>query len=121
MKRIIKLAVIAIVAAVATSCGTVLNSTSNSNLLQTNVVLSGNNYTVVRQVSGTATATYWFGIGGLSRKALHNNSVATMVKRANLKGSQALVNVTTHSSIKSFAGIYSKITYTSHGTVIEFK
>lgn len=121
MKKVIKLAIISIIAAVATSCGTVMNSTQNSNLQQTNVVLSDNNYTIVRQVSGTATATYWFGIGGLSRKALHNNSVAAMVKRAELRGSQALVNVTTHSSVKSIAGIYSKITYTSHGTVIEFK
>ena len=83
------------------SCGVNQYLTSNKNLNQTNVVLSQKNFHVVKTVEAKVSATYVFGIGGLSKKALHNNVVAELTKKAQLTGSQALINVTVHNSGKS--------------------
>ena len=78
--------VIAVCAAALTSCGLGSNLTSNQNSLQTNVVLNKNNYKVVKTINGEATATYIFGIGGLSAKALRDNATSNMIKNAKLDG-----------------------------------
>lgn len=101
------------------SCGISQNLTSNANLQQTNVVLSQNNFHVVKTVESEVSSTYIFGIGGLSRRALHDNAVAELTKKANLTGSQALINVTVKRSSMTF-GLYSKSTFYAEGTVIEF-
>ena len=75
--------------------------------------------TQIKNVEAEATATYVFGIGGMSKKALYSNAVAELTKNANLTGSQALVNVTVKNSAKSIL-CYTKITYHAEGTVIEF-
>ena len=100
-------------------CGISQNLTSNANLNQTNVVLSQKNFHVVKNVEATASATYVFGIGGLSKKALYNNAVAELTKKADLKGSQALVNVTVKNSGKVIL-FFGKVTYHAEATVIEF-
>jgi uncharacterized protein YbjQ (UPF0145 family) len=102
-----------------TGCGISSNLTSNVNLNQTNVVLSQKNFHVVKTVESQVSATYFFGIGGLSRKALHNNAVAELVKTANLTGSQALINVTVKSTGKLMF-IIGKTTFYAEGTVVEF-
>ena len=101
------------------SCGVSQNLTSNANLNQTNVVLSQKNFHVVKTVEAETSATYVFGIGGMSKKALYNNAVAELTKKADLTGSQALVNVTVKSSAK-LAGVFGKVTYRAEATVIEF-
>ena len=101
------------------SCGISQNLTTNANLNQTNVVLSQKNYHVVKNVEAQVSATYLLGIGGLSKKALHNNAVAELTKKANLTGSQALVNVTVKNSAKLYF-IIGKFTCEAEGTVIEF-
>ena len=118
MKKII--AIIALAAGVlcAASCG-MTNATSN-NVNETKVVLSEANFNVVGQAYGEASATYIFGIGGLSKKALYANAIDEMTKNADLKGSQTLVNITTSTAIKNFY-VYNKITYTATATIIEFK
>ena len=73
-----------------TGCVGLANSVSN-NLTQTQVVLSDDNFKVVGQAYGEATATYICGIGGLSKAALGNNAINEMSKNANLKGSQTLL------------------------------
>ena len=100
-------------------CGVNMNVANNHNLNQTNVVLSQKNYHVVKTVETEVSATYVFGIGGLSRRSLHNNAVAELTKEANLTGSQALVNVTVHDSGKLIL-FYSKVTCHAKATVIEF-
>ena len=100
-------------------CGVSQNLTTNANLNQTNVVLSQKNFHVVKTVQAEVTATYVFGIGGMSKKALYNNAVADLTKKANLTGSQALVNVTVKNSAKSVL-FYTQMTYSAEGTVIEF-
>ena len=101
------------------SCGISQNLTYNSNVNQTNVVLSQKNFLVVKTVKAETSATYVLGIGGMSKKALQNNAVAELTQKANLTGSQALINVTVKSTGK-FVLIYGKTTYYAEGTVIEF-
>lgn len=100
-------------------CGVSSNLTTNANLNQTNVVLSQKNFHVVKTVESEVSATYVFGIGGLSKNALKANAVAELTKKANLTGSQALVNVTIKSSAKVFV-VFAKTTYYAEGTVVEF-
>jgi uncharacterized secreted protein with C-terminal beta-propeller domain len=101
------------------SCGISQNLTTNANLNQTNVVLSQKNFHVVKNVEAETSATYVFGIGGLSQKALYNNAVAELTKKANLTGSQALINVTVKNSGKVIL-FFGKVIYRAEGTVIEF-
>ena len=109
------------VAAVFTlaSCGVSSQLTANANLNQTDVVLSQKNFHVVKNVEANTSATYVFGIGGLGKKALKDNAIAELTKKANLTGSQALVNITVKYSAKMIL-CYSKVTAYAEGTVVEF-
>jgi uncharacterized secreted protein with C-terminal beta-propeller domain len=120
MKKLLFKVVMAVAAVIMfASCGVSSHLTANANLNQTNVVLSQKNFHVVKTVTAEVSATYIFGIGGLSKQALQENAVAELTKKAGLTGSQALVNVTVHNSGKMFA-VYNKITYHAEATVIEF-
>lgn len=120
MKKLLSKVVMAVAAVLLlASCGVSQNLTFNSNLNQTNVVLSQKNFHVVKTVSAEVSSTYVFGIGGLSKKALQDNAVAELTKKANLTGSQALVNVTVKNSGKLIF-CYSKFTCHAEATVIEF-
>lgn len=120
MNKILSKVVMAVAAVLLfASCGMNANITTNHNLNQTNVVLSQKNFHVVKTVEAEVSATYVFGIGGLSQKALHDNAVAELTKKAALTGSQALVNVTLHTS-GTLILCFGKVTYYAEGTVIEF-
>ena len=120
MKKLLSKVVMAVAAVILLSgCGMNMNLVNNHNLNQTNVVLAQKNFHVVKTVEAKVSATYVFGIGGLSKKALHDNAVAELTKKAGLTGSQALVNVTVHNSGKIIL-CYSKVTCYAEGTVIEF-
>lgn len=100
MKKILSRVVMAVAAVLLLSgCGIYQRLTMNSNLNQTNVVLSQINFHVVK---AEVSATYIFGIGGLSKQALRENAVAELTKKAGLTGSQALVIMTVHNSGKMF-------------------
>ena len=114
-KIVVALAAIILLA----SCGVTQSLSTNTNLNQTNVVLSQKNFHVVKNVQAEVSATYVLGIGGLSKKSLRNNAVAELTKKANLTGSQALVNVTVKNTAKAIL-IWGKVTYHAEGTVIEF-
>lgn len=120
MKKLLSKVVMAVAAVLLfSSCGINSHLSTNHNLQQTNVVLSQKNFHVVKNVEANVTATYVFGFGGISKKALHDNAVAELTKNANLTGSQALVNVTLHTSAKVVLFL-NKVTYYAEGTVIEF-
>jgi hypothetical protein len=120
MRKIVsRIAMAAAAILLLAGCGISQNLTTNANLNQTNVVLSQKNFHVVKTVQAENSATYVFGIGGLSKKALYNNVVAELTKKANLTGSQALVNVTVKNSGKMIL-CFGKVTYHAEGTVIEF-
>lgn len=120
MKKYLSLIVMAVAAVIfLASCGASQYLTNNTNLQQTNVVLSQKNFHVVKNVESEASATYVFGIGGCSKESLKSNAVANLTKKANLTGSQALINVTVKSSGK-FILFWNKLTFHASGTVIEF-
>ena len=120
MKKLISRVAMAVAAVLLlASCGINANLSTNHNLNQTNVVLSQKNYHVVKNVEAEVSATYVLGIGGLSKKALKDNALAELTKKANLTGSQALVNVAVHVSYAEYV-LFSKVTYQAKGTVVEF-
>jgi hypothetical protein len=103
-----------------TGCVGVANTVSN-NLTQTQVVLSDNNFKVVGQAYGEASATYICGIGGMSREALYNNAVSEMTKNAHLQGSQTLTNTTMHYSMQMITPLYVKVTCSASANIVQFK
>ncbi|MBE6175559.1 MAG: hypothetical protein E7146_00970 [Rikenellaceae bacterium] len=119
MKRFNLLMAMLVSVVLFAGCSATSNLTQNVNLTQTNVVLQDNNFRIVKNVSAEVSATYVFGIGGMSYKALRENAVANLTKEANLTGSQALINVTVESTTQ-FALIWTKTTFKAYGTVIEF-
>ena len=85
----------------------------------TNVVLQKKNFKVVETVSGEATDTYLFLIGG-NKQNLVAKAKQNMIEKAKLEGtSKAIINVTLEEHNK-FIFVYFKRTITVHGTVIEF-
>ena len=120
MKKLFSFVVIFAVAMMLTGCGFTSNLSSNVNVVETSVVLSEANFNVVRNVSAEVSSTYVFGIGGIGKKALKDVAVAELTEKANLVGSQALINVAVKSSIQNYF-IVNKVTFTATGTVIEFE
>ena len=121
MKKVIVAIMCAVAAAMVSGCGIVNNATSNVNSIQTEVSLAQKNFAVVGTVSTDVKQSYVFGIGGLSKKALEQNAVAKLTEKANLSGSQALVNVVCQTNVKFFTPIYVKRTVIAKGTIVEFR
>lgn len=119
MKKLILFAASLIIMMFATGCGVSSYMTTNQNQNTTNVVLSSDNFEVVKTLDTTVESTYIFGIGGLSRKALISNAVSELSEKANLTGSQALININVHVHNRIIL-IWSRKTVVVSGTVIEF-
>lgn len=113
------IACFACLALLTTSCGVSRQATGNSNVTQTEVVLAKKNYKVVGMAHGESSQNYWFGIGGLSKKSLGESAMSDMYKNANLKDSQAIINVNVSYKNK-FVLIYSGTKAIATGTIIEF-
>lgn len=100
-------------------CGTA--AMVSNNVTETKVVLSQNNFKVIGQAYGRSKAVYVLGIGGLSKSALRAVAIDEMSKNANLHGSQTLVNVTTHMSVKMITPLYVEIICDATANIIEFQ
>jgi hypothetical protein len=75
------------------SCAFHNGLSSNQNNNTTEVVLAKKNYKVIASVQGESQATYVFGIGGLSKKAMIAEARANMLSKANIiGGSKAIIN-----------------------------
>lgn len=84
-----------------------------------NVVLQKDNFKVLGTVSGEASDSYLFFIGGKT-KNLIAKAKKNMIENAGLAGtSKAIINITLEEYNK-FAFVYIKRTIIIHGTVIEF-
>ena len=103
----------------ATGCGISSWTTTTQNQNQTNVVLSENNFRIVKTVSAEVHSKYVFGIGGLTTKSLMANAISELTKKADLKGSQALINITTHVH-KKIILLHETRSMVAQGIVIEF-
>ncbi len=119
MKHIKRIVVLVSAAIALCGCGVTANMTSNVNNNVTNVTLASDNFRIINTVDAQVSSRYLFGIGGLSKKALRDNAVAELTKKAQLHGSQALINVTVKQSAKFFL-VYNVVTYYAEGTVIQF-
>ena len=118
--KAIKLLTVLAAAVMFTGCAGLHSLTSPSISNAPNVSLSQNNFHVVKHVQCSETTTYICGIGGLSQKALTQNAVADMIKKANLTGPQTVINITTKVTRKAFTPLYIQFTATASGTVVEF-
>lgn len=87
--------------------------------IQTEVQLSQANFDVIKSVTGEAKADYFFGIGSPQQDLLAQ-AKQDMIGKANLKGSQALVNVTTDTKISGFFFWFQKTAYVS-AEIVQFK
>ena len=125
MKTIKYLFVCCIAAVLFSSCG-VYSGSNFTNYwsyvpTHTEVRLTDNNFKVVGLAKGEWSATYVFGIGGFSKKSLMNNAISDMYEKANLTGSQTIINVTSAVAVKHGVwGIYCQRTAAVTGTIIEF-
>ena len=118
MKKLFLICAVSFIVLCLVSCG--VASSIPLSITETKVMLAENNFKVIGQAYGEASATYICGIGGLSKKALKNNAINEMSKNANLTGAQTLTNITTNMSIKMITPLYMNITYTATANIIEF-
>lgn len=103
------------------SCGIGTALITNHNQNATEVHLSGNNFKVIDQVSGSSEASYVLGFGGMNKRQLYENAYATMLKKANLlNGSKAIINVLTEEHFSGFAPFFVNRTITVSAQVVEF-
>jgi protein involved in sex pheromone biosynthesis len=95
MKKSLKIALVGALLFTGSSCATHSAHTSNLKSQNTQVILSQDNFIVRERIQGKASATYVFGLGGLSKKSLLESARANMYENANLEGgSKALINET---------------------------
>jgi hypothetical protein len=87
--------------------------------VQTQVQLNKANFDVIKSIEGEATANYFLGIG-LSKENLIARAKKDMLNKANLHGSQALVNITTDIKSAWFL-IGRKETIYMSANIVEFK
>ena len=118
MKKLFLVCAVAISALCLGSCG--VATSLPLSITETKVMLAENNFKIIGQAYGEASATYICGIGGLSKKALKNNAINEMSKNANLTGAQTLTNITTNASIKMITPFYMQITYSATANIVEF-
>ena len=118
--KAIKFLLVAMVAIIFASCAGINTSPVQNNVPEINLILKEANYQIVGEATGEWSATYVFGIGGLSKKALKTNALSEMYKNAQLTGTQQIINVTTTTSVKSILGVYTKQCVIAHGYIIEF-
>jgi PBP1b-binding outer membrane lipoprotein LpoB len=89
MKKITVLLIM--VALFFTSCASHYGLPKNYNQNTTEVVLTKNNFKVVKLVKGEASATYIFGIGGLAKNGLVAEAKAKMLESAGMEGTARMV------------------------------
>lgn len=89
--------------------------------IQTDVQLNHANFTVLKTVTGSASATYILGIGP-SDQDLMNQARQNMINKADLMGkSRAIINVTTDLETDFFYVIWIRKTAYVSGEVVEFQ
>lgn len=121
MKKIGIYSVLLLLAAFLSSCGIGTALVINHNQNATEVHLSGNNFKVIEQVSGSSEASYILAIGGMSKRQLYENAYSTMMKKANLlNSSKAIINVMTEEHVSGFAPFFVRRTITVSAQVVEF-
>jgi hypothetical protein len=97
-------------------------ATLHSGYMNNSAALSQPNFTYVQKnVQGFPTATYFLGIGGLSKETLVNSAKMNLLDVALLKDNQALVNTTVNFATSFYLGLLITVTCTVTADVVEFK
>jgi PBP1b-binding outer membrane lipoprotein LpoB len=121
MKKISIYTALLLLAAFLSSCGIGTALVTNHNQNATEVHLSGNNFKVIDQVSGSSEASYVLAIGSINKRQLYENAYSMMMKKANLlNGSKAIINVMTEQHFSGFAPFFVRRTITVSAQVVEF-
>lgn len=115
MKRIIGLGLVMLIA-MLTGCSLTNGYVGHS--IMTEVQLNQANFDVIKSVTGEAQANYFLGIGP-SEQDLYGRAKRDMLNKAQLKGSQAMINVTTDTKLSGFIFWRQQKVYVS-GEVIQF-
>lgn len=103
------------------SCGIHSAYVSNVNSNSSVVNLSMKNFEVVERVSGSSTATYFLGIGGITNKALVDKAKSNMLEHAFMAGkARAIINVTHESHATFILPFFVQKTVTVSAHIIEF-
>ena len=103
------------------SCATFNPNVHSQNVNQTQVVLTSNNFKVIKRVQGSATATFILGIGGLNKKGLVASARKDMYEMAKLEGAQTIISEHTEWKVSSLIPfVWGSATVTTSGYVIEF-
>lgn len=115
------LSILVLITTLSAGCGIHSAAVSQENNNITRVDLSQNNFKVVAKVKGESSATYLFGLGGISQRALIENARSKMLEEADLVGNpRAIINTTVEHHQTLFVPIVYKKTVTVSGLVIEF-
>ncbi len=121
MKKMSIYSVLLLLPALLSSCGIGTALVTNHNQNATEVHLSGNNFKVIDQVSGSSETSYVLAIGGIKKSQLYENAYSTMMKKANLlNGSKAIINVMAEEHVSGFAPFFVRRTITVSAQVVEF-
>ena len=121
MKKMRIYSVMLLLAAFVSSCGIGIAPVTNHNQNATEVHLSGNNFKVVDQVSGSSETSFVLLIGGRNKRQLYENAYSVMLKKANLLNcSKAIINVMTEEHFSGFAPFYVRRMITVSAQVVEF-
>ena len=121
MKKMRIYSVMLLLAAFVSSCGIGIAPVTNHNQNATEVHLSGNNFKVVDQVSGSSETSFVLLIGGRNKRQLYENAYSTIMKKANLlNSSKAIINVMTEEHFSGFAPFYVRRMITVSAQVVEF-
>ena len=94
--------------------------TANLNNHTTEVVLSKNNFEVVKRVQGESKALYVLGIGGLSEEAMVAKARANMMSKADMVGSSKAIINETFEIKHSFFPLIRQYKVTVSGHVVKF-
>ena len=110
-----------ILAVTLTSCGSNLGFLSDKTRNLTNVELSQKNFKVIKRVSGTSSATYYLGFGGMKNQDLLEMAMTDLLSKADLDGGpRVLANQIVDVHVGGFPFLYAKITVKISAHVIEF-
>ena len=103
-----------------TSCASHFGVPKNFNHNTTEVVLTKNNFKVVKLVKGEAAATYIFGIGGMAKNGLIAEAKVNMLSSAGMEGaSRTVINETVEIKTSGFLFV-NKYKVIVSGQIVEF-
>ena len=116
MKKILYAAIVAVATVCLSSCGI------GAPVCQTEgVALSQGNFSYVRSVKAKATATYIFGIGGLSKTAKASYAIEKLKAENPLLANQAFTNFNVSVQRNCYVGIVMTSTTIVSADIVQFK